>query len=162
MSTQPYHVVFDEILTSTYRSILRVEASMLRSLSGSDLSIGEMHMLESIARGHHGATITDLALDQGITLPSVTTAIQKLQKKGYVTKEKSPTDARSVTVVLTDIGRRAAVAHRYFHRQMVKSIMRDFSEQERTLLMEALLKLDRFLCERAEAGSMSFQGGNHD
>ena len=159
MCMHPYHVLFDQLLTSTYRSVLRVEAEMLRSLSGSDLSISEMHMLESIGKDAHGATITDIAQDQAITLPTVTTAIQKLEKKGYVTKEKSAKDARCVRVVLSETGRRAEVAHRYFHRQMVKAMIGDLSETERESLMEGLRKLDVFLRERAEAGSMRFQGG---
>ena len=154
----PYFVKFDDLLTSTYRSIIKVEGTMLRSLSGSDLTIGEMHMLESIGRDRAGSTITDIALSQGITLPSVTTAIQKLVKKGYVVKEKSASDARSVRVLLTDMGRRAQVAHRYFHRQMIKALTRDMTDEERSILLGALAKLDGFLRERAEAGSMSFGG----
>ena len=155
---QLYHVELDDVLTSTYRSIVKVEATMLKSLSASDLTIGEMHMLESIGRDKAGSTITDIALNQGVTLPSVTTAIQKLVRKGYVVKEKSATDARSVRVVLTGMGRRAQVAHRYFHRQMVKAVTRDMTGEQRDVLLEGLKKLDAFLRARAEAGSMSFQG----
>ena len=151
MAMHPYHAIFDELLTSTYRSVLKVEAQMLRSLSGSDLSISEMHMLESIAKDAAGATITDIAQDQNITLPTVTTAIQKLERKGYVTKEKSATDARCVKVVLTQSGRRAEIAHRYFHRQMVKALMADMSDAEKELLLSGLRKLDGFLRQRADS-----------
>ncbi len=148
----PFNATFDRLLTATYRSVVRVEAAMLRSLSGSDLSISEMHMLESIGKGPAGSTITDIAQDQGITLPSVTTSVQRLHRKGYVIKEKSARDARCVRVQLTDKGRRAEIAHRFFHRQMVKSIMRDMPQDEREALMRGLQKLDAFLRERADEG----------
>ncbi len=156
----PYNATFDRLLTSTYRSVVRVEAAMLRSLSGSDLSISEMHMLESIGKDTHGSTITDIAQDQGITLPSVTTAIQRLVKKGYVVKEKSARDARCVRVALTESGRRAEIAHRYFHRQMVKSVTQNMTAEEREVLLRGLRKLDAFLGARAEAGNN--QGGAED
>lgn len=155
----PYNATFDRLLTSTYRSVLRVEAAMLRSLSGSDLSISEMHVLESIGKGPGGSTITDIAQDQGITLPSVTTQVQRLVRKGYAVKDRSPRDARCVRVALTEKGRRAEVAHRYFHRQMVKAVTGGMPADERDALLRGLSKLDAFLRARADEGGANVEGG---
>ena len=113
----------NELFVTTYHSICKVEEAMLRSLSNSKLTIAEMHMLEAIGkRRSQGRTITDLAQDQEISLPSVTMTIKRLEKKGYVCKDKSAEDGRCVRVKLTREGERAEIAHRYFHRQMVRAV----------------------------------------
>ena len=147
----PYNAEFNRLLVSTYKSIMKVEELMLRDLSNSDLSISEMHMLESISKHPAGLHITDIAQEQGVTLPSVTTAIQKLERKGYVTKERNAFDARRVRVKLTEKGRRAEIAHRYFHRQMVQAITKGMDEAERAALLSGFGKLNGFLNQRIQA-----------
>lgn len=147
-----YNPEFDQLLTTAYRRIMKVEELMLRDLSSSALTISEMHMLESIGKQPQGGVnITDIAQDQEITLPSVTTAVQKLERKGYVIKEKSSVDARRVTVKLTEAGRRAEIAHRYFHRQMVKDISSQMTPGEREALLSGLRKLNAFLESRTNS-----------
>ncbi|MBQ8507793.1 MAG: MarR family transcriptional regulator [Clostridia bacterium] len=136
----------NEMLTTTYRSINKVEEVMLRHLSKDNLSLSEMHMLESIGKqGEAGATVTDIAADLDITLPSVTAMVKRLEKKGYITKEKSTEDARRVQIVLSQEGRRAEIAHRYFHRQMVRAITKDLSQQELDAIMSGLEKMNNFM-----------------
>lgn len=148
----PFNAEFNRLLISTYKSIMRVEEFMLRDMSNNDLSISEMHMLESVARDMEGGVhITDIAQDQGITLPSVTTSVQRLERKGYVSKERNAFDARRVRVKLTEKGRRAEIAHRYFHRQMVQQITKGMDDDERRAMMMGLTKLNGFLNQKVEA-----------
>lgn len=86
------------LMVETYRSILKVEEGMLRQQSQMDLSIGEMHMIEAIAKEKEkGRTITDIAQDQSLSLPTVTVAINKLARKGYVEKIRDDKDGRWCT-----------------------------------------------------------------
>ena len=73
-----------------------------------DLSINEMHMLEAVGKGErtNTETISEIAEDLGITLPSVTVAINKLVKKGYVEKLRGEEDGRIVYVTLTKQGKK--------------------------------------------------------
>lgn len=71
-------------------------------------------------------------LPKVLTLPpSVTVAINKLVKKGYVKKEKSNTDGRVVYVRLTDKGLRIDKIHQYFHVKMVKDISKEMTDEVR-------------------------------
>lgn len=147
----PFITLLNDTLMDTYRAISKVEESMMRSMSGSRLSVSEIHMLESIGAGQPGGrTVTDIAQDLEITPPSATAMIQRLEKKGYLTKRQSTQDGRRVHVELTREGRRAETAHRYFHRQMARSVAAIMDEDERAALIKGLDKLDSFLRQKAE------------
>lgn len=152
----PFLTVFNDMLVNAYQSICKVEELMLRKLSDSKLSLSEMHMLASIGKKRDAdMTITDIAQDLDITPPSVTAMVKRLEKKGYIVKEKCGDDARRVNIALTPEGRRAEIAHRYYHRQMVRAITRDLTEQERDAIITGLTKMIAFMrtgIERFEAG----------
>ena len=136
----------DEMLTTAYRQIWKVEEIMLRHMSNSSLSLSEMHMLESIGKKRGEiVTVTDIAQDLDITLPSVTAMVKRLEKKGYITKEKSAEDRRAVNIVLTYEGRRAETAHRFYHRRMVRAITRDMNDQEKEAVLSGLGKMIEFM-----------------
>ncbi|HHW89328.1 MAG TPA: MarR family transcriptional regulator, partial [Clostridiales bacterium] len=91
-----------------------------------------------------GVTISDIAQDLDITLPSVTVAINKLQRKGYVQKIKISEDGRKVNVVLTKLGKKVDAVHKYFHEQMTKDISKEFSKEEKSILLKGISKLNDF------------------
>ena len=150
---------FNQLLVEIFRNILSLEEQTLRTTQ-LDLSIGELHILETI--GQHarkekeGCSISQIALDQEITLPSVTVAVKKLEKKGFVKKLRSAEDARVVRVTLTRAGRRADAAHRYFHEQMVRSLLREVSDAQVPMLLGALKNLNQFVhAKAAEAAALN-------
>ena len=143
----PFLQALNEMLTTTYRSICKVEEIMLRKLSDDALSLHEMHMLESIGKQREGATITDLALDLGIKPPSATAMVKRLERKGFITKNRCSEDGRRVLIQLTNAGHRAEVAHRVFHRKMVRAITKDLSQAEREAIASGLKKMNAFLEE---------------
>ena len=139
----------EQVIVDPYRSILRVEENILKRSDQTDLSISEIHMLEAVGKGKdRRRTISELAEVLNITLPSVTVAINKLMKKGYVEKVRGEEDGRIVYVSLTRQGRRIDSAHRYFHESMVRSIIRDMTESEMQALYKGVMKLDAFLKEQ--------------
>ena len=146
---KPFEEQLNEVIVDTYRSILRVEENILKRSDQTDLSISEIHMLEAVGKGKdRRRTISELAEVLNITLPSVTVAINKLMKKGYVEKVRGEEDGRIVYVSLTRQGRRIDSAHRYFHESMVRSIIRDMTESGMQALYKGVMKLDTFLKEQ--------------
>ena len=132
----------NELLVSTYDNIGRVEDSMLASQK-TDLTIAELHILEIVGQGEgRQATITAIAQALDITLPTVTVAVKRLEKKGYVEKRKDERDGRVTLVSLTRLGRKMDAAHRYFHENMVRSLTREMSEKEVETLVDVLSKLN--------------------
>lgn len=139
-------MALNDLLVNTFYSILHLEEAMLNHMSADQLSINELHMLEAIEQeqGKDECCMSDIAKNLSITQPSVTTAVNKLVKKGYVEKSKSDTDGRLVIVRLSPLGRRAATAHRYFHRHMVENVVSGLSADEKSAIMTGLEKLNAF------------------
>jgi DNA-binding MarR family transcriptional regulator len=62
-------------------------------------------LIEAVGKnGNAPKTISDIATELGITSSTVTVAINKLMKKGYVEKSKDASDGRSVNVFLSPLG----------------------------------------------------------
>ena len=146
---KPFEEQLNAVIVDTYRSILKVEETILKRSDKIDLTINEMHLIESVGKGKNKQrTISEIAEDLGITLPSVTVGINKLMKKGYVEKIRSEEDARIVYVSLTRMGQKIDSVHRYSPESLVRSIIRDMSEEEQQALYKGIMKLDQFLKEQ--------------
>lgn len=140
----------NKLLVDTYRSIIKVEETTIKNIKSMNLSINEMHLLESVGKKEDALTISDIAQDLDITLPSVTIAINKLLKKGYVQKIKCQDDGRKVNVTLTKTGKKINSAHAYFHEQMIKNISKEFSKDEKEILLKSITKLNKFFISKVE------------
>jgi DNA-binding MarR family transcriptional regulator len=63
----------------TFNHILQYEEDLIKHSENIDLSIGEMHLLETVGKNNNnGKTISDLAQAHNVTLPSMTIAVNKL------------------------------------------------------------------------------------
>lgn len=135
----------NRLLVMAYRKINKLEEGILHSVSGTDLSIGEMHLLEAVGEKKDGGMpLYELAQRLELSPPTVTVAVNKLFKKGFVVKSKSETDKRSVIVALTRMGRKMNAAHRYFHEQMVRDIDKLLTPPQREGLLRGMEQLNRF------------------
>ena len=140
------------LLSDTFRSILKIEEQAVKESEQSNLSINELHLLESVAKNpDRGMTISDIAMDQNITMPSVTVAINKLAKKGYVEKVRCEDDGRRVFVKLTTLGRKVNSGHQYFHENMVRNVAASMTEEEKAVLVQGIIKLNEFFAKRLES-----------
>ena len=94
---KPFEEQLNAVIVDTYRSILKVEETILKRSDKIDLTINEMHLIESVGKGKNKQrTISEIAEDLGITLPSVTVGINKLMKKGYVEKIRSEEEQQAL------------------------------------------------------------------
>ena len=104
------------LLVDTFDAILRVEEKSLKHVGNGKLSIAEFHTLECIGRGEDcQRTVGEIAESLGVTVPTVTVCVNKLVKKGYVTKTRTEKDARIDIIELTPEGRKMNRLHRFFH-----------------------------------------------
>jgi DNA-binding MarR family transcriptional regulator len=137
----------NRLLVMAYRKIIKLEEGILHSVSGTDLSISEMHLLEAVGVGdvsEGGIPLYELAQRVDLSAPTVTVAINKLSRKGFVIKSKSEKDRRSVIVELSRMGKKMNAAHRYFHEQMVRDIDKLLSPSEREGMLKGMELLNRF------------------
>ncbi|HHW45828.1 MAG TPA: MarR family transcriptional regulator [Clostridiales bacterium] len=144
----------NDLLVEAYSSILKIEEQNVAKATSLNLSISEIHLIEAIEKNtqedNKGKTISELSEILKITLPSVTLAINKLVKKGYVTKTRSEEDGRVIFVNLTDRGKKVARVHRHFHRCMVEAVVKDLSDEEFRAMVSGLVKLNKFLNEKIQ------------
>ena len=135
----------NEILVEVYHNILKMEEQTLKNMGNVQLSINEMHLIECVGKKvEAGLTVSELASALRITRPSATVAVNKLEKKGYVEKRNCENDGRVVRVFLTHQGKVIDNYHKFYHRNMVKEISGDFTEEEKQCLIRAIEKLNDF------------------
>ena len=133
-----------------YDSVQRLEEQLL-SQSGQQLSISELHIIETVWQHREfGCSISDIAQEHQVTLPSMTIAIKKLEKKGYVLKRRSDTDGRVVYVVLTRMGEKVNSMHRYFHEHMIRAFIKGVDEEQKPVLLSALKNMASFIKHQLE------------
>lgn len=79
----------NELLVEIYRNVQILEQNELKK-QRLNISINEMHMIELIAKGKTGMTVSEIAQQLKVTKPSVTVAVNKLVQKGYCEKQRLP------------------------------------------------------------------------
>lgn len=137
-------VKLNELLVNVYDDIEEIETKSLRSGAFKDLSITEIHTIEAI--GLTGEkSMSEIAADLNITTGTLTTAIDKLIKKGYVVRNRSEADRRIVYIALTKRGKLAYRIHESFHYRMVRSVITDLTEEEVQALIKGLNSLNIYL-----------------
>ena len=146
----------NDLLVTTFWSVLKVEEQMVKADHSLNLSINELHLIEAVGKADEsGKTISDIALDLGITRPSATVSINKLVQKAYVSKRKDPSDGRLVYVTLTESGKKVNHVHNYFHLQMVREISKALNKNEKNVLLKSLSKLNSFFQVKVKGGEDS-------
>jgi UDP-3-O-[3-hydroxymyristoyl] glucosamine N-acyltransferase len=83
-------------------------------------------------------------------LPELQYAVNRLEKKGFVTRRRSTSDARQVLIELTEEGIRAAKIHRRFHRSLANTIKKDITEEEQQILIKCIERMNEFIINRIE------------
>ncbi len=141
----------NDLLVDTFGIILKYEETSLKSISNASITVTEAHIVEVIAKKGEYTTVSEIASSLGVAAPTVTVAVKKLEKKGFVSKAPCPEDGRSFMISLTDLGKKVNRAHRIFHKRMAMDIGKNFSEGEKEILLSAIKKLNLFFKEKAEA-----------
>ncbi|WEV45879.1 MarR family transcriptional regulator [Streptococcaceae bacterium ESL0687] len=136
----------NKYLTHIFNNVLIIEEASLQSSQFSDVSIKEMHTIDSIGEAKI-TTPSDIAKDLMITVGTVTVSLNRLEKKGYVERYRSQSDRRVVNVSLTSRGRLLYRLHRKFHREMVKRLVAGLSDDSVKILQTGLENLNTFLEE---------------
>lgn len=136
----------NNILVEIYDDINHIEEYSIKQGAFNDISITEIHTIEAV--GMYGSkTMSEVAQTLNITMGTLTTAVDKLIKKGYMERSRSDSDRRIVNVSLTKRGKLAYRIHEKFHMDMVRAIMEDFTPEEEDILLRGLRKLNMHLKE---------------
>ena len=138
----------DDLLSGTFNSILRIEEQSLDNRLTHGLTITEVHTIVAIGL-HERNPMNVVAARLGVTLATLTTAVNKLAKKGFVDRTRAEDDRRKVLVSLTKKGRQVLRAHNLFHHQMIDDALADLTEEEERVFAGALAKVKGFFDAQA-------------
>lgn len=130
----------NELLVNLFKDILEIEAKSLITEEFKDITYNDMHIIEAVGvdEPRNMKTVAKL---MSVTTGTLTKAMDALCDKGYVVRERSTKDKRVIKLRLTDKGKSAYYHHEQFHRQMIKNIASEMTEQETEILIYALAKL---------------------
>ncbi|ACB84428.1 MarR family winged helix-turn-helix transcriptional regulator [Natranaerobius thermophilus] len=135
--------VLNELLVDTFNDILAIQQRALQSRGLKDLSISEVHTIEKIGK-YSRRTMSEVANELGITIGTLSTAINHLVKKGYVERVRSEEDRRIVYIKLTQKGMKANRIHEIFHNEMIEEAISELEEGEKEALIKSMGKLNAF------------------
>lgn len=143
--------ILNELLVELFNDILIIEQNAIRGGNLKDISITELHTIEAIGM-YSSKQMSEVAQGLGITVGTLTIAINNLVKKGYVERKRSESDRRVVLVQLTRKGKLAYRIHEKFHSDMIKATINGLTDEEEEVLVKSLGKLVDFFKEKATSG----------
>lgn len=136
--------IMSEALVRIFENVVLTEEKSLSQGYFSDLSIAEMHTLTAIGP-YEARTMTTTAEDLGITTGTLTVAIDRLVKKGYVIRKRDTKDKRVVRISLTRSGKLACRMNSKFHRVLAKHILGGYGTTDREHLLKLVEEVDRYI-----------------
>lgn len=135
--------VLNELLVKLFKNIMEIEEKYLITPEFKEISVNDMHIIEAIGV-KEPKSMSAVAKLMSVTTGTLTKSMDGLSEKGYVNRERGKKDKRIVFVSLTEKGRRAFYHHETFHRDMIAKIKDGINEQETTVLIYALAKLNDY------------------
>jgi DNA-binding MarR family transcriptional regulator len=82
--------------------------------------------------------ITELAAAQSVAQPTMTVAVQRLEARGFVTRERATDDRRATNVVITDAGRSTLAARATARAAELEARLASLTPAQRKALADAL------------------------
>ena len=137
------HDTINDILVNLFNEILKLEEEAIITDEFKDITNNDMHIIEAIGLTGEN-TMSVVARKMGITAGSLTTAVNGLVNKKYVTRLRSEQDRRVVFLKLTEKGIRAYEHQREYHRQMTDAVISRLDDEEIPVLLKTLNGLYEF------------------
>lgn len=147
----------NRFLVEVFNEILKTEEQALTA-DWPDLSLREFHLIEEVCRAeklHRDNRAGVIASAQRVTAGTLTTAVNLLERKGYLERRRDSQDRRAVRLYPTEKGRQANEFHEKFHQEMVENVLSILTEEECQVFLRALSGVTIFFRKK-------YGGENHD
>ena len=144
--TQRNNLSINEMVVNLFNTVLDKESQAIITEEFRDITNNDMHIIEAVGIDEP-RSMSVIAKKLSVTVGTLTTNMNGLEKKGYILRERSAEDKRVVLVTLTERGRKAFFHHRDFHKNMIKSIVKGLDEDEKRLLYKCLVKLSLYFSQ---------------
>jgi len=107
------------------------------SLEEIEISPAQMTLLEWIA-ANPGCGVQDIADGLGLSTPTISIGIRKLEQHEIVERKPNPSDRRGVNFFLTQLGRETQEKIQNSHRNKFHQLLFGLSAKEQKTLMDLL------------------------
>lgn len=144
--SEDIYKTLNSVLVNLFNDILDIEEKALIVEPFKDISVKDMHIIESVGIGEP-RTMSQISKSLGVTMGTLTIGMNGLVKKGYVKRDRGEKDRRIVYAVLTEKGKKAFEHHMNFHKNMVESVMKGVDREEAMALVSTLLRLEDFFMD---------------
>ncbi len=132
------------MLVHVFNNVMDMEARAVITEEFKDITNNDMHIIEAIGI-EEPRNMSVIAKQLSVTVGTLTTNMNGLERKGYILRERSQEDKRVVLVTLTEKGRKAFYHHRDFHKKMIRALIKDLDPEEMKVLYRCLENLNDFL-----------------
>lgn len=132
----------NDLLVNVFNYIISIEEIILKN-RGLAISLNEMHILEAINKSDE-ATMKNIANILLITPGTLTVAVKRLIKKGYIKSSPGENDRRKKYLSLTNKAHEVMILHDEFHREMIDRVISKMDITEDSSLFVALENLQNY------------------
>jgi DNA-binding MarR family transcriptional regulator len=130
--------------------LARLIITLRRETAAAGLSRVQLTVLATLRRGEP-RRITELADLEQITQPSMTTLVSRMERAGWVHRERDQNDRRGVLVSITAAGRQQYDAGLAGYVDALAERLHKLDATQQTALQQAIAALDVVLDEDTEA-----------
>jgi DNA-binding MarR family transcriptional regulator len=134
----------NEVLVHVFNHALKIEENSLIREEFKEISMNDMHIIDAVGDGE-AKNMSSIAKLVGVTVGTLTIAMNNLVKKGYVIRTRSEEDRRVVLISLAEKGKKAYVRHQEFHLEMIKAMREGLSDEQCLVLLQAIKNLKEHL-----------------
>ena len=138
------------------QAILQVIPRIMRTIGSSrrwsGLTVSPAHFRLLSILANHTCNLSELAVRQAVSLPTMSNSISVLVERGWVNRVPSQDDRRQVLLELTPDGRAALAKMKDEAEARVVELLDPLSPDDLKSLAAGLVILDRALVSAADAG----------
>lgn len=124
---------------ATARAYVQYIDSDREYVAGDKLYMREAHFLIAIGPGE-GKTMSEIAQELDVTQGAVSQTAARLEKKGYIQRQKCPSNRRLTIAKLTEKGEAFYAEHRKYDKQMFARLdglcFSQYSDEELRMLID--------------------------
>lgn len=131
----------DNLLGKIYGQTMSAEQTYVADSEFKDISVNDMHIIAVVGMKTSGS-MSSIAKKMGVTVGTLTIAMNSLVKKGYVNRVRSSKDRRVVLVSLSEKGEKAFIYQQGFHDKLRVFFQTELSSEQCGVLVEALSKIE--------------------
>lgn len=119
----------EDAITALFQASALLDAIRLRIWDRENLTVTQLRLLGHL-REQEGLTNAELADRLYVTRPSVSALLERLERGGFIRREVSPNDRRSINIWLEPRGRDAAASLRDETRDYASGLFDSLSPKE--------------------------------